>query len=59
MTGGGAGGTSNIGDKDLTVQARGVWEGLLSGHVANKKLRKASGGSREAGAYTRPLSSST
>ena len=29
------------GEKDLTVQARGVWEALLSGHIANARTRKA------------------
>lgn len=30
------------GEKDLTVQARGLWQTLLSGHIANKRTRKAS-----------------
>ena len=30
------------GEKDLTVQARSLWQTLLSGHIANKRTRKAS-----------------
>ena len=30
------------GEKDLTVQARALWRTLLSGHISNKRTRKAS-----------------
>ena len=30
----------NVGDKDMTVQARNVWQELCSGHIANKRTRK-------------------
>ena len=30
------------GEKDLTVQARALWQTLLSGHISNKRTRKAS-----------------
>ena len=30
----------NVGDKDMTVQARNVWQALCSGHIANKRTRK-------------------
>ena len=30
----------NVGEKDMSMQARMVWESLLSGHIANKRTRK-------------------
>ena len=30
----------NVGEKDMSMHARMVWESLLSGHIANKRTRK-------------------
>ena len=46
--GGGGGGA---GEKDLTVQARGVWEALLSGHVANRRTRRETRDAHNANLY--------
>jgi len=50
VTGGGAG------DKDSTVQARGVWASLLSGHVANKRTRKETREAHTAALYSQCIS---
>ena len=57
-TSGGAagGGGGAVGEKDLTVQARGVWEALLSGHIANKRTRKESREAHNAALYSQCIS---
>ena len=48
---GGVGGGGGAGEKDLTVQARGVWEALLSGHVANRRTRRETRDAHNANLY--------
>ena len=44
------------GAKDLTVQARGLWENLLSGHISNKRTRKDTREVHNAGLYSQCIS---
>ena len=60
VTGGGGGasggGGGSVGEKDLTVQARGVWDSLLSGHIANKRTRKETREAHNASLYSQCIS---